>query len=63
MSHKKRRMARAEDEHTFLAIRVDQHDARLDASINHDVRQPHLASDLDDEDCPRVALYGAGSAA
>lgn len=50
MPRQKRRRKKAEDEHSFLTIRVDRHDVRADASINHDVYAPQYAIHTSDAD-------------
>lgn len=50
MPRKKRHRNKAEDVRLFLTIRVDRHDVRADASINHDVHAPQYAMHTSDAD-------------
>jgi len=53
MPRTKKRQRKPKEEHTHLAIRVEQYEAHVEASVNHNVYAPQYAWDLDDDD----ALY------
>lgn len=50
MALKKTRRRKGEDEHTYLAIRVDSYEAQAEASVNLNAYYPQLAITLDDRD-------------
>ncbi|MDL2403044.1 hypothetical protein [Rhizobium mayense] len=46
----KKRQKTPDDEHRFLAVRVEGFDAKVEAAINHSVFAPQFAWNLDDDD-------------
>lgn len=46
----KRRRKKAEDQHAYLAVKVESHEARMGASVNHYAYEPQYAWDLDEND-------------
>ncbi len=50
MPKKKKRQKVPDDEHAHLAIRVDGYEAKIGATINHNVFAPQFAWNLEDDD-------------
>jgi hypothetical protein len=50
MPRKKNLQTKSGEEHTQLAIRVEHYEARVEASVNHDVYAPQYAWNLDGDD-------------
>lgn len=50
MPHRNKRQKLANEEHTFLAIRVESYAASVDAAVNYNVRAPELAWNSDEDD-------------
>lgn len=50
MPRSKKRRNKPDEEHTFITIRVEHHDASISAGVNSEVYAPQFASKLDDDD-------------
>ena len=63
MPRKGKRRSRSDEEHSHLAIRVERHEASVEAGINHNVYAPQSALDLDETDplheyTSRLLIFG-----
>ena len=44
MPRKRKRQKRPEDDHTYLAIRVERYEASVEGAVNYNVYTPHGAT-------------------